>query len=185
LHAELTALGVVVHLGAKAEGLNGVKAPTSGPLQIGEQASLAADLVFPAIGTKPNSALLRALAGASFDPLGRVTVDGWLRPAGAQNLFAFGDAAASGDLMTIVGVSRQAHWLAKAIKAILAGHPLETQPRYSPWRAPPILVPLGPKRGASVLPLTKSGLTVGGFLTSKIKGKVLFVPRYRKEFGIS
>jgi NADH dehydrogenase FAD-containing subunit len=184
LHAELSALGIVVHLGAKAEGLKGITAPTSGLLQIAEQA-LAADLVFPAIGTKPNSALLRGLAGASFDPVGRVAVDGWLRPAGAQNLFAFGDVAASGDLMTIVAVSRQAPWLAKTIKAVLAGHSLETQPPYSPWRAPPILVPLGPKRGASVLPLTKSGVTVGGFLTSTIKGKALFIPRYRKEFGIS
>ena len=87
--------------------------------------------------------------------------------------------------MTIVAVSRQAPWLAKTIKAVLAGHSLETQPPYSPWRAPPILVPLGPKRGASVLPLTKSGVTVGGFLTSTIKGKALFIPRYRKEFGIS
>src|SRR6202035_4925710 len=43
---------------------------------------------------------------------------------------------------------------------------------------------VGPRRGASVLPLTKRGLTVGGFLTSLIKGKTLFIPRYRKEFGI-
>ena len=26
--------------------------------------------------------------------------------------------------------------------------------------------------------------TVGGFLTSLIKGKALFIPRYRREFGI-
>jgi hypothetical protein len=57
--------------------------------------------------------------------------------------------------------------------------------RYSPWIAPPILVPLGPKRGASVLPLTKSGFAVGGFPTSLIKGKSLVIPRYRKEFGVN
>jgi hypothetical protein len=49
----------------------------------------------------------------------------------------------------------------------------------------PILVSLGPKRGASVLPLTKSGVAVGGFPTSLIKGKSLFIPRYRKEFGVN
>ena len=38
------------------------------------------------------------------------------------------------------------------------------QPPYAPSPSPPILVPLGPRRGASVLPLTKSGLTVDGFL---------------------
>ena len=94
------------------------------------------------------------------------------------------DVAATGDLMTIVAITRQAPWLAKAIKGVIAGRSLETLPRYSPWTAPPILVPLGPRRGASVLPITTSGVTVGGFLTSQIKGKSLFIPRYRKEFGI-
>ena len=54
------------------------------------------------------------------------------------------------------------------------------------WRWPhtaPILVPLGARRGASVLPITKKGLAVGPFLTSAIKGKQLFIPRYWKEFG--
>ena len=90
-------------------------------------------------------------------------VDGWLRPAGARNLFALGDVAASGDLMTIVAVSRQAPWLGKTIKALVAGTEMESLPRYAPWPTPPILVPLGPKRGASVLPVAKSDFTVGGF----------------------
>lgn len=124
------------------------------------------------------------MPGVGFDRLERVIVDGWLRPAGARNVFALGDVAATGDLMTIVAIMRQAPWLAKAIKGVIAGRSLETLPRYSPWAAPPILVPLGPKRGASVVPVTKRGLTVGGFLTSQIKGKSLFIPRYRKEFGI-
>jgi hypothetical protein len=44
-------------------------------------------------------------------------------------------------------------------------------------------VPLGARKGASVLPITKKGLAVGPFLTSAIKGKHLFIPRYWKEFG--
>ena len=183
LLAELSALKVSVHLGTTAEGLREVAGPTSGPLALNGQ-PLVADLIFPATGARPDNTLLKAMPGVEFDQLGRVIVDGWLRPAGARNIFALGDVAATGDLMTIVAVTRQAPWLAKAIKGVIAGQSLETLPRYSPWTAPPILVPLGPKRGASVLPLTKHGLTVGGFLTSQIKGKSLFIPRYRKEFGI-
>ena len=185
LLADLSALGVGVHLGTTAEGLKGIAAPVPGPLDIANEPAIAADLVFPAIGAKPDNALLTALAGASFDRLGRVAVDAWLRPAGAQDIFALGDVAACGDFMTIVAISRQAPWLAKTIKAVLDSRSLESLPRYAPWRAPPFLVPLGPKRGASVLPLTKSGMAVGGFLTSAIKGKALFIPRYRKDFGLT
>ena len=178
-------MGVAVHLGATAEGMRGVEAPTSGSLTVAEMPPLAADLIFPAIGAKPVNALLKAMPGASFDRAGRVAVDGWLRPAGARNLFALGDVAANGDLMTIVAVTRQAPWLGNTIKALVAGAELESLPRYAPWPTPPILVPLGPKRGASVLPVAGSGVAVGGFLTSTIKGKSLFIHRYRKDFGLS
>jgi hypothetical protein len=42
---------------------------------------------------------------------------------------------------------------------------------------------LGPSKGASVLPFTKSGLVVGGMPTSLLKGRHLFIPRYLKDFG--
>ncbi|MGO9700087.1 MAG: NAD(P)/FAD-dependent oxidoreductase [Xanthobacteraceae bacterium] len=185
LGAELAGMNVSVHLGAAVEGLRETLRPTSGALVIAGRSSLAADLIFPVMGAKPDNAVLKTLPGVAFDPLGLVTVDKWLRPAGARNVFALGDIAATGDLMTIVAISRQAPWLAKAIKAVIAGKALEKLPHYSPWIAPPVLVPLGPKRGASVLPLTKSGVVVGGFATSLIKGKSLFIGRYRKEFGVN
>ena len=185
LGAELAGMNVSVHLGAAVEGLRETLRPTSGALVIAGRSSLAADLIFPVMGAKPDNAVLKTLPGVAFDPLGLVTVDKWLRPAGARNVFALGDVAATGDLMTIVAISRQAPWLAKAIKAVIAGKALEKLPHYSPWIAPPVLVPLGPKRGASVLPLTKSGVVVGGFVTSLIKGKSLFIGRYRKEFGVN
>ena len=185
LEAELASLGVRLHLAATAEGLAGADAPLSGPLAISGSGARDADIVFPALGARVDNALLKTLAGAAFDQMGRAIVDPWLRPAGASHIFALGDVAATGDLMTIVAISRQAPWLARTLKAMLAGKSAQTLPAYKPWRAPPILVPLGPSRGASVLPLTRSGLTVGGFLTSAIKGKRLFVPRYRREFGLS
>ena len=183
LQADLLSMGVALRLGAKAERLQGADGPSAGPVALAA-GGVVADLVFPAMGATPVNALARDLPGAELDRLGRVRVDAWLRPAGRTNVFAFGDVAATGDLMTIVAITRQAPWLAKSIKAVVAGRRLESLPAYAPWPSPPILIPLGPRRGASVLPLTRSGPTVGGFLTSSIKGKALFIPRYRKEFGI-
>ena len=61
---------------------------------------------------------------------------------------------------------------------------VEDLPAYAAWTSPPILVPLGPKRGASVLPVGRNGTVVGPMLTAAIKGKSLFIPRYHKEFGL-
>lgn len=185
LQRDLAAMGVHVHLGATAEGIGGIKAPTTGPLVLAGALEIPADLVFPAIGAKPDAGLFAGRDGATFDRLGRVAVDGWLRPAGAKNLFALGDMAASGDFMTIVAITRQAPWLANTLKAVIEGRALESLPRYAPWPAPPILLPLGSRRGASVLPIGRSGLAVGALVTSALKGKALFEPRYRKEFGLA
>ena len=87
-------------------------------------------------------------------------------------------------MMTIVAVSRQVPWLAKTLLGLAAGREIEALPTYRPWPSPPTLVPLGAKRGASVLPVTRSGRVVGPFLTGAIKGKSLFIPRYHKEFGL-
>ena len=135
LGAELAGMNVSVHLGAAVEGLRETLRPTSGALVIAGRSSLAADLIFPVMGAKPDNAVLKTLAGVAFDPLGLVTVDKWLRPAGARNVFALGDIAATGDLMTIVAISRQAPWLAKAIKAVIAGKALEKLPAIALDRA--------------------------------------------------
>ena len=97
------------------------------------------------------------MPGASFDAQGRVEVDAWLRPAGAASIFALGDAAATGDPMTIVAITRQAPWLASLIKAVLAGRTIESLAPYKPWPTRGILVPLGPRDGASALPVLRMG----------------------------
>jgi NADH dehydrogenase FAD-containing subunit len=183
LARDLTALGVDLKLGVTAAGFDAGNPPVSGALRLSQGTHLDADLIIPAVGARPSSAVAQSIANASFDSSGRVVVDRWLRVAGRSNVFALGDVSAAGDLMTIVAVSRQAPWLAKAIRADLAGRPIESTAPYKPWRTPPILVPLGAKDGASVLPLTRNGPVVGPLLTAAIKGKELFIPRYRKEFG--
>ena len=184
LAADLKAMGVSLKMGVKAEGLADVGQSLAGPLRLDTGETLAADLVIPALGARPATTVLAGHPGARFDRIGRVTVDGWMRPAGLKSVFALGDMVAIGDLMTVVAASRQAPWLARTLKGLAAGQRIEALPLYAPWPAPPILVPLGARRGASVLPVTKSGLVVGPFLTGAIKGKALFIPRYHKDFGL-
>jgi hypothetical protein len=66
---------------------------------------------------------------------------------------------------------------------VAKGQQVENLPPYKGWRIAPILVPLGPELGVSVLPIGKEGMTVGNWVTSKVKGKNQFIPRYHKEFN--
>ena len=125
LQLDLQSMGVMLRLGAKAERLQGADRPFQGPVALTAGAAVAADLVFPTMGASPVNELARDLPGGELDPIGRVRVDPWLRPAGRTNMFALGDVAATGDLMTIVAITRQAPWLAKSIKAVVAGQRVE------------------------------------------------------------
>lgn len=183
LVARLSALGVGLHLGAPATGLARTDAPHDGEIRLANGTTLAG-LIVPAIGARVNPGPAHGLPGAVARANGQVQVDGWLRPSLLPNIFAIGDLAATGDGMTVVATMRQAPWLAKALRALAQGKKLESLAPYTPWPLAPILLPLGPKSGASVLPIGARGLVVGDWLTSKIKGKSLFIPRYRKEFGL-
>jgi NADH dehydrogenase FAD-containing subunit len=183
IEAQLTRMGVSLRLGAHAHELQRSDAPFTGRVEMREGAPIEADLVFPAVGARPVTNLLQALDGARLDAIGRVEVDGWLRPSSNPRLFALGDAIATGDGMTIVSIMRQQPWLTRTLEAVLAGAAVESLPHYAPWPQPPILIPLGATKGASVLPLTRRGIVIGPFLTAAIKGRGLFIPRYQKEFG--
>lgn len=184
LQAQLKSMRVDVVTGT-VKTLASTTAPFAGRLELQGGQAIDADIVFPAIGSRVDGGLLRTIKGAEFDPQGRIKVDAWLRPAGLKDVFVLGDAASTGDHMSIVAIMRQQPWLAKTIRAVLGKKQVERLPGYTPWPSPPVLVPLGPRKGASVLPLTRKGLVVGPFLTSTIKGRKLFLPRYHKEFGIS
>lgn len=184
LQAQLLGLRVDVVTGT-VKSLESTTMPFKGRLELNSGQSIDAEIVFPAIGSRADGNLIRNIKGAQFDNLGRMKVDAWLRPAGLPNVFVTGDAVSAGDHMSIVAILRQQPWLTKTIRAALAGKKIEKLPAYAPWPSPPVLVPLGPRKGASVLPVTKKGLVVGPFLTSAIKGKSLFIPRYHHEFGLS
>jgi hypothetical protein len=62
----------------------------------------------------------------------------------------------------------------------LDGNPVEGQKPYKPWKKAPILVPLGTRIGNSWI-----FATLGDWITRKMKGKELFIPKYRKAFGLA
>jgi apoptosis-inducing factor 2 len=186
LLADFSSLGVQVHTGKRVEHLESVSEPYAGTVTLPGGERIEADLVFPVIGARPQSTLLESVEGVSTAADGRIEHDGWMRPSKSHpTLFAVGDVLASGDAMTIVAITRQVPWLEKTIKAVLAGKPVESSKPYTPWPLAPIILPLGPSLGATALPFGKKGMAVGHWLTSRMKGRDLFITKYRKMLGQS
>lgn len=185
LHAKLVkrlrSLGVVLHLGRAANGLARTDAPHNGEIALGDGIQLSG-LIIPAIGARVADSPAHRLPNIDRKPNGQLGVDAWLRPSSLPNIFVVGDLAASGEGMTVVSTTRQTPWLAKTLRWMAGGKTVDDLPAYKVWSVPPILLPLGPSKGASVLP-TGAGMVVGDWVTSKIKGKSLFIPRYHEEFG--
>ena len=178
LKRKLERAGVTVLLGQRAENLQHMDKPYAGSVRLTDGRVIEADLVFPVIGSRPNTALVQTLPGVTVAPTGRVKTDKWMRPSKHPNVFIAGDIADVGDGMTIVAVSRQNPWLIKTLKQALSGKAVEDQKPYAPWKKAPILLPLGPQIGNSWL-----FATVGDWVTRQMKGRDLFIPKYRKALG--
>ncbi|MEM9710185.1 MAG: FAD-dependent oxidoreductase [Pseudomonadota bacterium] len=179
LAKKLRGMGVDIRCGVRADNLESLSEPYAGTLTLSNGDTVAADLIVPAIGSKPQTALLADLPGAKVVKGGRVAVDDYLRPSTLENVFAAGDAVDPGDAMTIVAISRQQPWLAKTLKALAEGKSLSSQKAYTPWGKAPILIPLGPNQGNSFLMIA----TFGNWVTKMMKGRDLFIPKYKKIFG--
>lgn len=179
LEAKLAGLGVTLVLGDRAEDLKTGGGPYKGGLTLASGRRIEADLIFPAVGASAAPSPLEGLPGVQRDAAGRFTTDAFMRPSQLPNVFAAGDAAAAGDNMTIVATARQNPWLIKSLKALVTGKPVDSLKPYAPWKLAPILLPLGPRVGSSWL-----FMTLGDRVTSGMKGKQLFIPRYRKAFGL-
>ena len=182
LAKRLAAIGVALRLNCPVSGLKQTNAPFEGEVMLGDGTVLSG-LIVPAIGARVVSSPAHDLPGTRPQPNGQLAVDSWLRPSKLPNVFVMGDLAATGDGMTVVATAKHVPWLKKTLLALSNGKSVESLPPYKGWRIPPILVPLGPELGVSVLPLGKKGMTVGNWVTSKIKGKNQFIPRYHKEFN--
>jgi NADH dehydrogenase FAD-containing subunit len=184
LMADFKQVGIELIEGRKAQ-LSQIDATLPGPVVLDNGAVVPADLIIPALGSRVVSHPLADVPGVRLGRNGRVSVDQWLRPTSRSNLFAFGDMADSGELMTIAALIHQIPFLTKMLAAIDEGKAVENLPIYKSWKVSPIVVPVGPKRGASVLPITKKGMVAGHTLTATAKGKTLLIPGYRKDFGLA
>lgn len=176
---QLSDMGIDVKLGVSVDRLERADAPFQGTLSVGGE-TYTADLIVPAFGARP---VMPPVEGAGATASGRLEVDPWMRPTGYRNVFSLGDAADNGDPMTIVAVRRQVGWLLKTMNALMAGKNFESLPAYTNAVKPLLLVPLGREKGASILPVSRSGWVGGPWLTQKIKGKDLFLTDTRKELG--
>jgi len=180
LHRKLGDRGVNIIFNQRVRNLPNTNEPYAGQLTLADGRVIEADLIFPVIGATSDATLLKSMPGSRVGTLGRVMTDPWMRPSLYPNIFAAGDAAQMGDGMTIVATTRQIPWLVKTLKTLIAGKPIERINPYRPWKLAPILLPLGPSIGSSYLPFG----VVGNFVTSRIKGKKLFIPKYRKAFRV-
>lgn len=179
LERKLRLMGVRVVLGQRVQDLERLDAPYAGKVTLTDGEVIDADLVVPVVGSRPNTGLLDRLPGVQIAASRRVMTDSWMRPSDLPNVFVAGDIAESGDGMTIVAIARQAPWLIKTLTALVQGKPLQSLRPYRPWKQAPILVPLGAWRGNSWL-----FATLGDWVTRHLKGRDLFIPRYRKAFGL-
>lgn len=193
IQSKLEQLGVEVINAQYALRLQQHHAPFCGRVQLCSGQVLFADMVIPALGSSACNELLARLPDIQIGSSGRIITDPWMRPSPAMTrVFAAGDVAECGDGMTIVATIRQIPWLAQMLRTVLNGHTAEKSAPYSPWPLAPVLLPLNADTGSSWLPLPGSSLigavedlgVVGDWMTSLIKGKNLFITKYRKQFGL-
>ncbi|MEM7283928.1 MAG: FAD-dependent oxidoreductase [Pseudomonadota bacterium] len=178
LKTKLEAMGVNIMMGQRADSLPGRGAPEGGSVTLSGGQVVTADLIIPAVGSRPLTFLAAGLPGAEISK-GRVIVDRWLRPSTLPNVFVAGDIAQSGDNMTIVATVRQKPWLEKTLTSLAGGKPIDDIKPYKPWGKAPIILPLGPKKGSAFL----VAFTAGNWVTRRLKGKDMFLTRYNKLLG--
>jgi NADH dehydrogenase FAD-containing subunit len=111
LARQLKAMRVQLALGEQVSGLEGLDRPR--PDASGRK------ILIPAMGARPTPPPIADLQLSS--STGRALVDPHLRARGLQNVFIVGDAAETGDPMTVYSAHHQTAWLIRTLKAVLAG----------------------------------------------------------------
>jgi NADH dehydrogenase FAD-containing subunit len=130
-------------------------------VELGQEAPHAEGLLIRAYGAETPVPVLGSA--------GPVAVDGQFRVQGLAGVYAIGDAANCGEAQLAFLAKRQAAHLARFLRDGKAD-------AYRPARRVAMSIPLGPSEGPTMLPLP--GLPVAGnWLTSRLKGRDLFVAR--------
>ncbi|UUU26488.1 NAD(P)/FAD-dependent oxidoreductase [Streptomyces sp. DSM 40750] len=148
-----------------------------------------ADLSFWATGTTPNTLWLR-LAGHGdwLNAAGQIKVDRTLRVDGRLDVFAVGDVNDVTELKISPVAIAQADIAAHNIRTYLGSSGKHRkEPRlYRPIQRTPLIVPLGPADGITLIPVPGGEIAVLGARTSTLaKAKTLMTPYIRKQLGYS
>jgi len=163
----LQAQDVTVRLGQRVS-------PSGGESDRGE-------LILWAVGNRPNTAWLADDHPELLTPAGLVRVDAFLRVDGWSNVFAIGDVNDVPVGKLVLPAVAQAKTAAGNVKAALDGSPSLTAHRPSDQKL--LIVPIGPRDGVTMLPLSRQGIIAGSWTTRNLKGGNLLLPRYRKALG--
>lgn len=134
-----------------------------------------ADMVFEAIGARPNNDFLKPHLSDVLNIKGLVKVDHKFAVQGHKTLYALGDIADVGEAKLGYLAKQQGLHLAKIITSDLAG---KTSKAYKP-NALMALIPTGQNSGVMQLPFAVTTLNV----LINIKQKDLFINKIYKEFG--
>ncbi|MEI5525053.1 FAD-dependent oxidoreductase [Streptomyces brasiliscabiei] len=161
--------------------------PDFGTYRDGRGNLIEADLSFWANGTTPNTLWLRLAGhGAWLNEAGQVKVDDMLRVDGQLDVFAVGDVNDVSELKISPVAFAQADIAAHNIRSHLTGsgrHRKQPRP-YRPVRRTPLIVPLGPADGITLLPVPGGETAVLGARTSTLaKARTLMTPYVRRQLG--
>ncbi|CAE6405149.1 unnamed protein product [Rhizoctonia solani] len=175
----LTKKGAQVILGDK---VSSDTLPQDGYVTTQSGKRIRADLVIPATGGRPNTAVVSTLDPSVVTKIGTVLVTPELRvklSSGAQNVWAIGDIIEWAEQKMVFKASTgHAPTVAKNILASIQGGK-EAQYEGKPEM---IFVTLGPKGGRGLAPFF-GGIVLGDWLVSKMKSSGLFVDKVRASLG--
>jgi len=182
---QLAKMGVVMHFSERVENLEewgGDSVAGRTRLRTVSGKTIDTDLAFVTIGNRPNTALASALdptlvSNRGIHVLPTFQLDDYRYPY----MFAIGDVADLHEMKQAFKAPLHAKTVAKNILLLIQGQrKLEA---YKPLAVEPMVVPLGKKKGAGVLPMFGTGVMIGCWVTSALKGKDLFIARTRKFLG--
>ena len=134
-----------------------------------------AEIVFEAVGAKPNNEFLKKYLANTLSSKGLVKVDSKFVVKGHKNLYALGDIADVGEAKLGYLAHQQGSHLAKIISADMAGKKAKAY-KTNPLMA---LIPTGQNSGVMQLPFA---VTTLNFMIN-IKQKDLFINKIYKGFG--
>jgi NADH dehydrogenase FAD-containing subunit len=178
LRRQLDKLGVELKLGSPLRALPDAAPATLAPISIQTEAGeeVTADIWYRCFGVTPTSHYLSASMSQVRNERGYLRVDGQLRVAGQDRVYAIGDVS-DADYNMAGRAGAQAEVVAANIKAMITGEGEVGD--YQPM-PPVILVPLGPEGGAGQLP-GMDGIA-GPELAAEYKGRNMLADRFTVLF---